>query len=253
MAPCLHPRRLSSSVTIPALRRDQSYDTSSVAHTHHLLFSAWTGGGFCEVFFDIWCILSRDCTVPSSHIWATSRWTSHRNDNKKWLKEEFEALKQQRNWCNGGSGVEDMRTNKRSLIYFLHSVYLSWCSNSVTIVITTKKWWLRVLFVYIYVVLYLHQTSVQSCCSWEVRIQGHLTSLKQFLTTNWNYWRRVGWEAKPGNTWSKHKPLAHMHSIVSVGFCQLYMKTWRVTQSQLFKIKDLFFFWPSSANIYRIL
>lgn len=37
---CLHPCRLPSSVTVPALHRGLSYDTSPSVHTHHLLFSA---------------------------------------------------------------------------------------------------------------------------------------------------------------------------------------------------------------------
>lgn len=139
----------------------------------HVIHSAYTSfivismNKWRIIFYILW-ILSCNCTAPSSDIWATSRWTPHRNDNKKWLKGGFAALKQQRNWCTGGS------CNKKKLIYLLDSVY------SVMIVTAPKKWRLKVLFLYIYDVLYSHQTSVRSYCSWEVRIQGHLTSLKQF-------------------------------------------------------------------------
>lgn len=66
-------------------------------------------------------------------------------------------------------------------------------------------------------------TSVQ--LSWEVRIVGHLSSLREFLTIKRNSWQGARWEVTAGNSPSKHKPLAQRNSIVSNGFRQAQMKT----------------------------
>lgn len=100
------------------------------AYTPFIVFSMnkwrllWSGVFCCWcclffVFFYILCILSCNCAAPSSDIWATSRWTSHRNDNRKWLKGGFEALKQQRNWCTGGSGNQ-----KNSYIFYILYIWV---------------------------------------------------------------------------------------------------------------------------------
>lgn len=113
----------------------------------------------------------------------------------------------------------------KHVLFFVRSVYLSLWSHSTMIVITPIQ--RKVVVEMKSYCLFAKREDCKRLYCPLITVSGHLCNwaaaaerspFDQFegVSNHKLSWQGAGWEVKPGNTPSKHKPLAQRNSIVSV-------------------------------------
>lgn len=97
---------------------------------------------------------------------------------------------------------------------------------------------------------YSQRTSARlSFCSSEVRIEGRWTSLKEFLTANWNSWQGAGWEVKPGNTPTQAEDLVSQLCVKDLCISWPVNVDWFDQQFVFQRFKFLWMLWMSVNHL----